>query len=317
MGNAIVKYRGSRKRHSWARWFIARTLRQNKNNLISVIGQTGSGKTYSALSICEIMSKMDGVPFDIDHVVFSLRELMALINSGKLKKGSKIVFDEPQVSISAREFQSKANKVFGYVLSTFRHRNLSLLFCCPFESLLDKNTRKLFHARFITDSINTNTNMCKVKPYYLEHVDYKPTPYAKYMIELWKEDGLSKSGKLSAWYIPKPSPELIKQYEVKKLAFTDNLNRNIIEELRKVDETGNSITAPPRKETTIRKPLTKMQEKVMILMANTTATNRLEVVAKELNICIASVHKHKQFALKKGYVLAEFKEEIFGEEISK
>ena len=139
---------------------VGRTMKKNQNNLISIVGKTGSGKTYTAISICEIMSNMDGVPFTIEHVVFSLRELMDLINSGKLKRGSKIVFDEPQVSISARDFQSEANKVFNYLISTFRHRNYTLFFCTPFETLLDKSTRKLFHARFETMSINQNTKTC-------------------------------------------------------------------------------------------------------------------------------------------------------------
>ena len=72
MANAIVIYRGKAKNNSWARWMVSRTMKQNKNNLISVVGKTGSGKTLSAISICEIMSKMDGVPFDVKiHVVFT------------------------------------------------------------------------------------------------------------------------------------------------------------------------------------------------------------------------------------------------------
>src|SRR3990172_2181506 len=94
----IIIYRGKAKTNSWARWMVGRTMKKNQNNLISIVGKTGSGKTFSAISICEIMSKMDGVPFTIEHIVFSLRELMDLINSGKLKRGRKIVFDEPQVS---------------------------------------------------------------------------------------------------------------------------------------------------------------------------------------------------------------------------
>ena len=80
MANAIVVYREKPKTNSWACWMVGRTTKQNKNNLVSLVGKTGSGKTYTAISICEIMSKMDGVPFTIEHIVFSLRELMDLIN---------------------------------------------------------------------------------------------------------------------------------------------------------------------------------------------------------------------------------------------
>lgn len=307
MANAIVVYREKPKTNSWARWMVGRTTKQNKNNLVSLVGKTGSGKTYTAISISEIMSKMDGVPFTIEHVVFSLRELMNLINSGKLKRGSKIVFDEPQVSIGAREFQSEANKVFNYLLSTFRHRNLTLFFCTPFETLLDKNTRRLFHARFETMSINRNNNTCRIKPRFLEYSDYKTEPYRKQLIVMFKDkDSRGKSQKLFYWDVPKPSKELIEQYEKKKLDFTNNLNKNISERLKKFDESGNSLTAGQVEEITTRKPLTPTQEKVMNVLAN----NKYEVASKILGISLSAIHKNKTLAEKKGYKLEEFRENV-------
>jgi ABC-type oligopeptide transport system ATPase subunit len=309
MANAIVVYRGKPKVNSWARWMVGRTLRQNKNNLISVIGQTGSGKTYTAISICEIMSKMDGVPFGIDYVVFSLRELMDLINSGKLKRGSKIIFDEPQVSISAREFQSEANKVFNYLLSTFRHRNLTLFFCTPFETLLDKNSRRLFHARFETMSINRNNNTCRIKPRFIEYSDFKTDAYRKQLIVMFKdENGRGKSQKLFYWDVPKPSDKLIELYEQKKLEFTNNLNKNISERLKRFDESGKSLTAEQKDEVVKRKPLTPTQERVMNVLASVKESNKFERASEILKISMSAIHKNKTLAEKKGYVVEEFKE---------
>ena len=311
MANAIVVYRSKAKGDSWARWMVGRTMRQNKNNLISLVGKTGSGKTYSAISICQIMSKMDGVPFTIEHVVFSLRELMDLINSGKLKRGSKIVFDEPQVSISAREFQSEANKVFNYLLSTFRHRNLTLFFCTPYETLLDKNTRRLFHVRMETMSINVNNQTCRLKPRYIEYSDFKTEPYRKQLVIMFKdENGRGKSHKLFYWDVPKPSKELIEQYEKKKLDFTNNLNKNISERLKKFDESGNSLTAEQVEDITIRKPLTKTQERVMKVLANIKESNKFARASEILKISLSAIHKNKTLAEKKGYSVAEFKENV-------
>jgi len=309
MADAIVIYRKELKSNSWARWMVSRTMKQNKNNLISIVGKTGSGKTWSAISICELMSKIDGVPFTIEHVVFSLSELMDLINSGKLKRGSKIVFDEPQVSISAREFQSEANKVFNYLLSTFRHRNLTLFFCTPFETLLDKNTRRLFHARFETMSINRNNNTCRIKPRFLEYSDYKTEPYRKQLIVLYKGEGdRMKSQKLFYWDVPKPNKELIEQYEKKKLDFTNNLNKNISERLKRFDESGSSLTAKQVEEVINRKPLTNRQEEVMKVLANIKESNRYEIASKKLGISFNAIHKNKILAEKKGYTLEEFRE---------
>lgn len=303
MANALVIYRNEIKTNSWVRWMVNRIKTQNKNNLISIVGKTGSGKTYSAISICEIMSKMDGVPFNIEHVVFSLRELMDLINSETLRKGSKIVFDEPQVSISAREFQSQANKVFNYLLSTFRHKNLSLFFCTPFETLLDKNTRRLFHGRFETLSINKNTNTCRLKPRFQEYSDWKAEPYRKQLIVLHRVGHKMKIRKVFHWDVPKPSKEMIKKYERKKLEFTDNLNRNISTRLQKYDESGKSMTAP-----LVRKPLTKKQEEVMRVLAQIKSGDKLGQASEIIGIYPSAIYGQRALAMKKGYTVEEFVE---------
>lgn len=224
--------------NAWVRWFVNRTMVKNNNNLVSVVGKTGSGKTWSAISICELMSKQDGVPFTIDHIVFSLTELMELINSGKLIRGSKIVFDEPQCSISARDFQSEANKGFNYLLTTFRHRNLSLFFCTPFESLLDKSTRKLFHVKIETHKIDLKNKTCIVNARYLEYTDYKTEPYRKRLVV----NTMKGSQKVTSWSVPKPSMNLIEQYEKKKLEFTTNLNKNLTTRLQNYEEKGKGVT---------------------------------------------------------------------------
>ena len=306
MVNAIVKYHGTLKGNSWARWMNARTSRQNKNNLIAFVGTTGSGKTWSAISVAEIISELNGVPFGIENIVFSLKDLMDLINGGTLKKGSTIIFDEPQVSISAKNFQSQANKVFNLLVSTFRHRNLSLFFCTPFESLLDKSTRKLFHARFETMSINRKNNTCRLKPRFIEYTDWKDEPYRKQLIVFFKDkEGQNKIEKLFYWDVPKPNEELIELYEQKKLDFTDKLNLNISESLRKFDESGKSMTAEVQKN---RKELTDKQKEAMVCIANIKKPSRYVEAGKILGVDPSTVNVRVKYAKKKGYTLEEFKE---------
>lgn len=305
MGNAIVRYKKKAKTGSWERWLVRRTMKKNQNNLVSVIGKTGSGKTWSAISICENMSKLDGVPFTIDHIVFSLKDLMDLINSGNLKRGSKIIFDEPQVSISAKDFQSVANKVFNYLVTTFRHRNLTLFFCTPFETLLDKSTRKLFHARFETISINSNNKTCRLKPRYIEYSDFKAEPYRKQLIVFYQTKvGKLKSYKLFFWDVKEPSKELIKLYEEKKMEFTNRLNKNISNKLDKFDASGKSLTAEPQEIKPFRKFLTHKQEEAFKLRA-IHETNK--EVAKIMDISEMAVSSHLTLGKKKGYRVEEFK----------
>ena len=305
MANALFIYKERIKPNAWARWMINRTRNQNKNNLISITGKTGSGKTLTAISICEIMEKLDGVKFDVnDHVVFSLKQLMDLINSKKLRKGSRIVCDEFQVSISAREFQSKTNKVFNYVLSTFRHLNLTLFFCTPFETLLDKNTRKLFHGRFETMSINKKNQTCRIKPRFVEYSDFKADPYTKQMIISFKDkEGIRKSRKLFHWDIPRPSKKAEEDYEIKKVEFTSTLNKNISLEL----DNNKSLVDKHEEKPVVRKPLTEKQERVMKVLANIKGDDKFLQSKKILGIALSTIHQHKELAEKKGYTLKEFR----------
>jgi len=305
-----VIYNGLPKNHSWARWMVARTLRKNSNNLVSFIGKVGSGKTWSGISIAQLMTKMSGVPFTINQIVFSLTELMTLINSGELKKGSCIIFDEPQISISSKDFQSQANKVFNMLVSTFRHRNFSLFFCTPFEALLDKSTRKLFTSRFEMLSINSKKKTCRIKPRFVEYSDYKPVPYVKQMIVCFKKDGMNKSEKLSYWDVPKPSEEIIEAYEKKKLEFTTNLNKNIMSRLETFDNSGKSMTSKykptEKKLLTEKKPLTERQEEVMKVLANLKKEDRNIQAQQILGISLNAIYNTRRFAEKKGYTMEDF-----------
>ncbi len=305
MANAIVRYSKEPKKNSWCRWMVGRTMRNNNSNLIAVVGKTGSGKTHSTISICEMMSKLDKVPFTIDHIVFTLKDLMDLINDVKLKRGTKIVWDEPQVSISARDFQSKANKVINYLLTTFRHKNFSLFFCTPFESLLDKSSRKLFHARFETMSINKNKRTCRLKPRYIEYSDHKAEAYRKQLIVLYKLNGKYKSNKLSYWDVPAPSKEMVEQYEDKKLKFTTNLNKNILQSLEQYDKSGKNFGAEREEPKVERKPLTPKQEEVMKVLSKHNFPEAKEILGKSMS----AIFNHKKYAMKKGYTLEEFKED--------
>jgi hypothetical protein len=255
------------------------------------------------------MSELDKVPFAIEHIVFSLTELMELINSGKLVRGSKVIFDEPQCSISSKDFQSEANKVFNLLVSTFRHRNISLFFATPFETLLDKSTRKLFTARIQTAGIDSNHKLCRLLPRFIEYVDFREEPYRKKMLVCFKEKPEDKeysSFKLDYWDVGEASPKLIEQYEAKKLAFTSNLNKNIQARLQKYDEAGKSMTSKNELKADIRKPLTPTQEKTMKIVCDKTLTE----ASKILGVSIASVSKNKASAMKKGYRLEEFKQNV-------
>ena len=301
MAIVIYKLDKPKVKNSWVKYFLNR-IKQNKNNLVAVVGQTGSGKTWSAISICELIFKENGVCFGIDNIIFTLKDLMVLINSDKLKKGSSIIFDEPQVSISSREFQSEANKVFNLLLTTFRHKNLSLFFCTPYEDLLDLSTRKLFHAKLLTLSIDTNEKKVILKPMTTEYNSHKGKFYEKFLRVMFKEDGEDEYSKrvLKSWGVPKPSDDLIKAYEEKKLKFTAELNAEIEQRLASYDQQQKDKYSIKDK----RKPLTTKQEDVLIALAK--HKGNAKATALDLKTSKDNVYFHQAQAKKKAYDWEEF-----------
>jgi DNA-binding CsgD family transcriptional regulator len=212
-GNPILSY------------ICVRVMRRNQNFLCCFTGQTGSGKTYGSLTLAEEVSKVTGNSFGPDNIVFSLQELMTLINSGKLAKGSVIVYEEAGVSYNNREWQSLANKLLNYLMQTFRHRNYVVIFTMPDFTFVDVAARKLFHARFETVNIDYAHNLLYCKPLFLEIVQSMGKQFNKYF-------RIPAKGILGFFQIRRmafrlASPKLLRQYEKKKQEYTDRLNAEI------------------------------------------------------------------------------------------
>lgn len=208
--------------------YIHRRIQNNKNFLCTITGPTGSGKSWSALSIAEMLDP----EFNVERVIFKARELMKLINSGKLKAGSVILWDEAGIDLSNRNWQSVTNKMLNALLQTFRHRNFILLFTVTFQDFVDASTRKLFHADFETQRINKVEEVVIIKPKLLQYNPAMGKWYRKYL----KVVNEGSTIKIKRWAVPKPSDTIIHAYEEKKNQFTKNLNLDIDKQLSKLEE---------------------------------------------------------------------------------
>jgi len=286
---------GADKKDSWIR-YMRNKLKKNKNNIISIVGSTGSGKTYSGISIGEKMVKGTKVEFGIENIVFSLKGLMRLINGGKLTAGSVILFDEPQCSISSRDFQTVANKAFNQLISTFRAKNFTLIFCTPFEDLLDKSTRKLFHAVLTTKGIDYVNKTVKLKCKTSDYNSHYGKFYQKFLQVGYKPRGRNKYvyKKLKMWNVSYPaSQELVDLYEEKKSNFMDELNRNIEDKLDAYDK------KEKMKITGKKKELTPTQEKILgcwkVGILNQYA------IAEEIKVSQTYISKLEGIMRRKGY----------------
>lgn len=214
----------SDKNPSWIRYINYR-IYLNRNFLGFISGQTGSGKSWSTISICEQLDP----EFNIERVVFSGLELMELINSGKLKKGSAVAFEEVGVNLNTREWASKLNKLLNYMMQTIRHRNFIFILNAPYMDFVDSATRKLFHAELSTVHIDKAKKVCRLKPQLIQYNSRYKKFYYKYLRVVTNRGVIP----CVSWDIKQPSKELIKAYEKKKREFTQRLNEDILDELKK------------------------------------------------------------------------------------
>jgi DNA-binding CsgD family transcriptional regulator len=231
--------------------YIERRIQRNQNVLIAITGQTGSGKSYSAIKICELMSKQLGTTFTVDNICFEPTEFMQLINSDKLSKGSCLILDETGVAINSRKWQSKTNILIGYVTQTFRHKNYIVIFNVPDFSFIDSALRKMFHIYIETNGINYQEKLCCLKPFLLQTNQRTGNLYYKYLRYKVPDKEVTTC---DGWDLSLPSKELIKEYENKKTMYTKKLNEGVQKELEGIDNKANQDI-----ET---QPLTEVQQKI-------------------------------------------------------
>lgn len=282
------------KEKYWISYIKSRVLntKKNKNFLGFISGETGSGKSWSSLSIGE-----DCDPeFNVDRVVFSGFELMTLINSGKLKRGSAIVFEEVGVEMSNREWASVTNKMINYLIQTFRHQGFILIMNSPFMDFLDSATRKLFHAEMQTAGINLETQETRLKPLLIQYNSKKEKFYYKRLKVITKEGILP----ISVWNVPKPSSKLIEEYEVKKKAYTSKLNKNIMKELKIVEDKKQEKDKEQKQE-----ELTEKQ--TMIYEMSKEGLKPIDISIK-LKKHISVIHFHLRAIEKKGFKIPKANE---------
>lgn len=260
--------------------YVLKRIARNKNFIMAITGGTGSGKSWASIKLGELIDP----DFDERNICFTPQHFMQLVN-GKikpLKKGSVIVWDEMQVSLSNVEWQSLSAKLINYVLSTFRHKNFVLIISTPNFSFLNKTSRLLFHCRAETISIDKDRGVCSLKPLFLQVNQRDNKVYEKYL-RIITEDGVVPFKKLK---LGKPSKELIKKYELKKTAFTNKLNDEIEQELLALED-----KKKPKNE------LTELQaEAVNYHKQGLSAAE----IAELMQVTPQQVYTHLSYARKKG-----------------
>ncbi len=215
---------------NWARKFAGilhdRLWEQNKNFIVIFVGETGSGKSYSALAMAEMIDP----DFSIEKVVYKPRDFLNLLD--KCKKGDVLVFDEAGVGIPAREWQSIQNKLMGYVLQTFRYKNIGVFMTTPSMSFIDKQVKILTHFVIKVYGHINDQNKCVI--YAKDHDPVRDiTDWSPW---IFVDRERNREFDPNPIFIGKPSDDLAEEYEELSRKRKEEIRKDAIEHLKAIEE---------------------------------------------------------------------------------
>jgi DNA-binding CsgD family transcriptional regulator len=268
--------------------YIESKMRNNKNFLSVVTGSTGSGKSYSCLRLGELWYEyyFNGKKFPHQNICFSVEDLIKRLRGGKLKKGDLLIAEEIGISANAKNFQSKTNKALQFILQSFRSLNIIVLFNVPHFSFFDKTARMLMHSHMQTQRIDTDKQVCILKPYFLSISQNSGKIYSKWLRV--KNIRTGQIIRITTLSLKKPSEELIKPYEEMKDRFVKTLIADLDDQ--------NQVDQQQRGKLKI---LTPRQEEVFEYLNLGKTTGE---IAKIMDIDAGTISKQKKYILNKGYV---------------
>lgn len=203
---------------------IRRRLHQRDQNFLCLFcGPTGSGKSESSISLALAIHPK----FKAEYIVFSVEEFFRLINSGRLKPGDCIVWEEMGVSSDSRSFFTLQNKAINYCFETFRALNLAIIMNLPSLGMVDANVKKLSHMYFETVRIDYNRKVCVCRQYNMQHNPRTGKIYYKYPKAVVQ--GVVTT--LSHLEISKPPDHIVAKYKSLKNSYIKTLNRDMEAEI--------------------------------------------------------------------------------------
>lgn len=220
-------------KEAWMVSQIQERVRDRNLNAICIwVGPTGSGKSYSALRMAELVDP----DFTLDRIVFRPVDFLDLINSD-LPKASVIMWDEMGLGMPAREWNSLFNKSIGYVLQSFRFRNLCLFMTVPDQGFIDSQARRLFHYFFDCRRIDEKREIVENWVFQYQYDAKSNKDYHKHPI-VQLPTGPAKMRFVS---VSMPGQDLRAAYERKRKAFMDSYYQELRES---VEITGTAKSVP-------------------------------------------------------------------------
>lgn len=220
-------------RHFWSRMHL-----QNKNLLIAIVGETGSGKSYAGLSLGATLDRN----FSISEVAFEPTAFIELAMDKSYPAGSLVMADESGVSMSHREWWSKANRKIGEIIQTWRHQNRGAIFTMPSLDLLDKVIRNRMHYILTMEDIDWRNNRARARV----KINQQNAELGKVYRKNPRIDDSGRINEIPFLHFGMPPEELRVEYEEKKDEFTDRVNEGAYDEVRSMAEDEDTSLDSPK-----------------------------------------------------------------------
>lgn len=199
-----------------------------ENYVLFISGRPQRGKSRAALKI--------GYTIDPDFTieknvaVIDPKWFMEVLNSGKLKRGSVIVFDDCGVGLDNRLFHSFMNRALVYIMQTMGHEGLLLILTTPDFSFVDTKVRKLTYGHLMTKKYYPNYGYVKAKFEELSWNSREQKFYGKRVkMKIDNKIVLVNSFKLS-----NPPKEMLKEYYAISKSDKTGLKKNLMEAMKEL-----------------------------------------------------------------------------------
>jgi hypothetical protein len=194
--------------------------------ILLVVGKRGKGKSYASLRIGETHSNNLGIPFTVaDNVKYTVKSMLNSVNSLVHAEGSCIVMEEAGVHANARKFMAEVNMALNFFTQTVRTRHYLIIFNLPKSKMTDFSVRSLASARLEIIKKDKQKMVSVGKLYLLDYDEFTKKEWRRFLRIRMR--GQRKLHCVKAIEFALPSEQIIKDYEVKKKAYTAQLYKDL------------------------------------------------------------------------------------------
>lgn len=219
-------------------------LRENRNLICVFIGPTGEGKSYSALRLAELMADRD--PF----LIFDSGSFLKTVQE-EVKSNDVLVWDEAGLGMGARDWKSVLNKIAGYIIQSFRFKNLALFITVPVLKMIDIQGRQLSHWSIFCRYADRISHQVTALPY--EMLTNPLTGEVTPIPPRFLDDGHVSRLRLVRFSMP--SDGIVERYERDRKVFIDDYYTRLQRRIGQLES----------RESEVGEPQVSLVEKIKIL----------------------------------------------------